>query len=102
MKKILIIILAVGFFLRVFDIQNNPVALYGDELATVYDAYSIIKTGSDQRGNFLPITFELGGGRPGGYIYATIPFVLLFGLDGLAVRSVSVLSGVGIILLIFL
>ena len=38
MKKILIIILAVGFFLRVFDIQNNPVALYGDELATVYDA----------------------------------------------------------------
>ncbi len=68
----------------------------------VYDAYSILKTGHDQKGNFLPLVFSLGGGRPGGYIYATIPFVAFFGPTALAARMVSVLSGLGIIILLYL
>lgn len=76
--------------------------MYGDGLTLVYDAYSILKTGHDQKGNFLPLVFSLGGGRPGGYIYATIPFVALFGPTILAERMVSVLSGIAIVILLYL
>lgn len=76
--------------------------MYGDGLTAVYDAYSVLKTGHDQKGNFLPLVFSLGGGRPGGYVYATIPFVALFGPTAVAIQMVSVLSGIGIIFLLYL
>lgn len=76
--------------------------MYGDSLTLVYDAYSILKTGHDQKGEFLPLVFSLGGARPGGYVYATIPFVALFGPTALASRMVSVLSGLGIVILLYL
>lgn len=76
--------------------------MYGDELTLVYDAYSILKTGQDQNGQFLPLFFSMGGGRPAGYIYATIPFVAIFGPTALAARAVSVFSGIGIVILLYL
>ncbi len=99
---VIILILSLGFFLRSVDIANNPPSLYGDELTLVYDSYSILKTGHDQLGNFLPLTFPMGAGRPGGYIYFSLPFVALFGPSALGVRSLSILSGFLVILLIFL
>ncbi len=76
--------------------------MYGDGLTAVYDAYSILKTGRDQKGEYMPLVFSLGGGRPGGYIYATVPFVALFGPTAIASRMVSVLSGIGIVFLLYL
>lgn len=105
MKKnifILLVIILISTFLRFYQISTNPRALYGDSLTGVYDAYSIYKTGHDQKGNFLPVVFSLGGGRPGGYIYATVPFAALFGPTALASRMISVLSGIGIVILLFL
>src|SRR3989344_1847080 len=98
---LLLIIVFLAFFLRIFDIQDNPKAMYGDELTLVYDAYSILKTGKDQRGQLLPFYFNMGGGRPAGYIYATIPFVAILGPTALAARAVSVLSGIGVVILLF-
>ena len=103
MKKYLIIlILLIGFILRVWNINNNPPALYGDELTIVYDAYSILKIGHDQTGEFLPLTFSMGAGRPAVYVYASIPFVALFGPTAIGVRALSILSGLGIIFLLYL
>lgn len=76
--------------------------MYGDELTAAYDAYSVLKTGHDQKGNFLPLVFELGGARPFGYVYASIPFVALFGPTAQGIRMVSVLSGIGIVFLLYL
>lgn len=76
--------------------------LYGDELTMVYDSYSILKTGRDQTGEFLPITFKMGAGRPAGYVYGSIPFVALFGPSVAGVRGLSLLSGLGIIILMYL
>lgn len=98
---LLILILTLGFFLRVVNINNNPPSLYGDELTIVLDSYSILKTGHDQLGNFLPLTFEMGAGRGAGYVYASIPFVSIFGPTALGVRMLSILSGIGIILLLY-
>lgn len=105
MKKttiILIVIILIATFLRFYQIDTNPKAMYGDGLTAVYDAYSILKTGHDQKGEFMPLVFSLGGGRPGGYIYATVPFVALFGPTALSSRMVSVLSGIGIVFLLYL
>ncbi len=99
---ILGIIILISVILRFYQTDKNPRAMYGDSLTGVYDAYSILKTGHDQKGNFFPLVFPLGGGRPGGYIYATVPFVALFGPNALASRSVSVLSGIGIVILLYL
>lgn len=100
--KTIILILLLAFILRIYDIGNNPKSMYGDELTLVYDAYSLLKTGMDQKGESWPLFFSMGGGRPAGYIYATIPFTAIFGPTALAARATSVLSGVGIVLLIFL
>lgn len=101
-KIILILILLLGLILRILDIQNNPPSLYGDELTIAYDAYSLLKTGQDQLGNPYPLTFEMGAGRPAGYVYFSFPFVALFGPSALGVRMLSILSGLGIIFLLYL
>lgn len=103
LRKILplLLIILIGAFLRLIDISNNPPALYGDELTMTYDAYSLLKTGHDQTGAFLPLTFSMGAGRPAGYVYFSIPFVTLFGPTALGIRFLSFLSGVGIIILIY-
>lgn len=101
-KIILFLILIIAFLLRFINIQNNPTALYGDELTIVLDSYSLLKMGTDQLGNPFPLTFEMGAGRPAGYVYGSIPFVALFGPTALGVRMLSILSGVGIVFLLFL
>ncbi len=95
----LLAIVGFGFILRILLINKIP--LYGDELTLVYDTYSLFKTGLDQTGQFLPLTFSMGAGRPGGYIYGSIPFVALFGPSALGVRLLSIISGLLNIILIY-
>ena len=96
---ILAAILIFAFFLRVYKINSLP--MYGDELTLAYDSYSILKTGKDQTGHFLPITFPMRGRTPGGYVYFSLPAVFLFGPTSLGVRALSLFSGLGIILLCY-
>lgn len=98
---ILVVIILIGIILRVVNINNNPPSLYGDELTIVYDAYSLLKTGHDQTGASFPLTFSMGAGRPAGYVYGSIPFVAIFDPSALGVRSLSILSGIGIIILLY-
>ncbi|KKQ67261.1 MAG: hypothetical protein US86_C0001G0188 [Candidatus Daviesbacteria bacterium GW2011_GWA2_38_24] len=101
-KKLFVILVLIflGLTIRIFGISDLP--LYGDELTLVYDTFSVLKTGQDQTGKFFPVTFPMGAGRPGGYIYFSIPFVAMFGPNALGVRALSLLSGIGIILLVYL
>jgi len=92
-------LLIFGFFIRVYKIDSF--SLYGDELTIGLDAYSLLKTGMDQTGEVFPLTFKMGAGRPPGYVYASIPFVALFGPNEWGVRSLSLLSGLGIIVLMW-
>lgn len=100
-KLIIIVILLVAAILRFFNIQSNPPALYGDELTIALDSYSLYQTRQDQLGNFMPLTFPMGAGRPAAYVYGSIPFVALFGPTALGVRSLSILSGIGILVLLY-
>jgi hypothetical protein len=100
-KSILILIgiVMLGFLLRIYRISTLP--MYGDELTMVYDTYSILKTGKDATGQAFPLTFKMGAGRPAGYIYASVPFVYLFGPTEWGIRSLSILSSLGIIVLMY-
>ena len=98
MKKILILLFfvtCIGFILRTYHITTNPPALSWDEVSIGYNAYSILKTGRDEHGRFLPLdTFiAYGDYKPPLPIYVTVPFVALFGLNELAVRLPSAVSG---------
>ena len=87
--KIILFILLLAFFLRIYGIDTNPKSMYGDELTLVYDTYSLLKTGQDQTGQAWPLFFSMGGGRPAGYIYATIPFTAIFGPTALYPNSIG-------------
>ena len=74
---LLILITLLSFLLRVVNINFPP--LLWDEAALGYNAYSIIKTGMDEFGKFLPLIFKsFGDYKPGLYVYLAIPFVKLF------------------------
>lgn len=100
-KSVLILlgILLLGFTIRIYKIDALP--LYGDELTMVYDTYSISKTGMDATGQKFPLTFRMGEGRPGGYIYFSVPFVALMGPSVWGERALSLFSGLGIIVLMY-
>lgn len=100
---ILILIILLGLFLRVYDLNSVPPGLTWDEAALGYNAYSILNTGKDEYGVFLPLTLKsFGDYKPALYSYIDIPFIFLFGLNETVVRIPSLLSGVGLIILAYL
>lgn len=108
MKKIfkkywpLILIALLAFSLRVYKLGEYPVGVTWDEPALGYNAYSILKTGRDEYGEFLPITFKsFGDYKPGLFIYYLIPSVAIFSLTKFAIRFPSALAGVGTVIAIF-
>ena len=81
-KILLITVLIITAFLRLWKISEVPVSLFGDELDVGYHAYSILKTGRDYSGNFMPIHFKsLAEWRTPLYLYSAVPTVALFGIS---------------------
>jgi len=102
-KLILIAILFLAFLIRIWQIDKNPPSLNWDEVSHGYNAYSILKTGKDEWGKTLPLIFRAYGDfKLPLYIYLTVPFVFLFDLNVFSVRLVSVLAGIGLVLLSYL
>src|SRR3989344_4453504 len=96
-------VLVFGLVIRLYSLDKAPAALYWDEMDVGYQAYSFLKTGKDYFGNFLPLYFHsFFDFRTPLYIYFTVPFVAVFGLNAYSVRLVAVLAGVASIFLIYL
>lgn len=100
-KIILIGIVILASLLRLYSISTNPPSLSWDEVSIGYNAYSILLTGKDEHGRFLPLdTFTAYGDyKPPIPIYLTVPFVALLGLNELTVRLPSALAGIVSVLL---
>src|SRR3972149_9042149 len=102
-KFTLVVVLAIASFLRLWKISEVPVSLFGDELDVGYHAYSILKTGRDYSGNFMPIHFQsLAEWRTPLYLYSAVPTVALFGISPLGVRLPAAIFGVANIWLLYL
>lgn len=91
---ILSFFIILAFFLRFFELGKIPYGFYQDESAIGYNAYSIIETGKDERGNFLPLYFKsFGDYKLPVYIYSTIIPIKVLGLNEFAVRFPSAFFG---------
>ena len=106
MNKInwLLIIVSLGGLLRFWGLGKNPPGLYWDEVSLGWNAYSVLKTGFDEHGRFLPIDtfFAFGDYKPPLYIYAVVPPIWIFGLNEFAVRFPSALAGTLLIVVTYL
>lgn len=95
-KKLAIIsfLFILSFGLRIYKLGVVPPSLDWDEAAIGYNAYSLLKTGKDEYGSFLPIVFRsFDDYKPPVLFYLTVPAVAIFGLNDFAVRFPSALLG---------
>lgn len=94
-KVILLLIIVIASFLRLWKLGKIPVSLFGDELDVGYHAYSILKTGKDYQGNFMPLHFHsLAEWRTPLYLYSTVPTVGIFGISAWGVRLPAAIFGI--------
>lgn len=92
---ILFLIIVAASFLRLWRLDKVPVSLFGDEVDVGYQAYSVLKTGKDYSGNFLPIHFHsLAEWRTPLYLYSAVPTVAIFGVSPMGVRLPAAIFGV--------
>ncbi len=100
---ILLLILLLFVFTRLYKITEIPPSVYWDEASIGYNAYSILKTGQDEWGRNFPLGFEaFGEYKLPVYIYTTAFFIKLFGLNEFAVRISAVLFSLGVVIVSFL
>lgn len=102
-KLLLIIFIFLGAFLRLYNLGSAPPSLNWDEAALGYNAYSVLQTGKDEYGKFLPIfTRSFDEYKSMTPVYLIIPSIKIFGLSDFSVRLPSALLGTVSILLIYL
>lgn len=91
-KIVLIVGLALG--LRLVWLANLPAGFTADEAGQGYAAYSLLKTGRDEWGQWWPL-FPRGFGdfKAPLYTWLTIPSVAAFGLTSWSVRLPEVVIG---------
>ena len=100
---LLLVILILAFCLRIYMIGQVPASPDWDEAALGYNAYSILLTGKDEYGKFLPVVLQsFDDYKPAFYAYLIIPFIKAFGLSVAAVRLPAIISGVLAVFLVFL
>lgn len=92
---LLLIILILATFLRIYQLDRVPPSLFGDEVDVGYQAYSLLKTGQDLMGTTWPIlVHSLAEYRAPLFIYSDIPFVAVFGLNEWGVRLAAAFWGI--------
>jgi 4-amino-4-deoxy-L-arabinose transferase-like glycosyltransferase len=96
-------IVLLALFLRVVELDRLPDGFYCDEAGLGYNAYSILRTGTDETGAFLPLyvwSFGVSYKNPV-FIYASMIPLALLGPSDFAVRLTAALFGTGTVAAIF-
>lgn len=90
-KIVLILIIFLASFLRLYKLGEIPPSVISDEASIGYNAYSILKTGHPLAGNSnLPV-----------YTYAAVPIVAVFGLNEFSTRLPSAIFGILSVIVIY-
>lgn len=99
---LLLLLVAIFFVSRLYKIEQIPTSLYWDEASIGYNAYSVLQTGKDEWGEFLPIHFKaFGEYKLPVYIYSVAISEFFLGMNNVAVRFPAVLFSFGSLLLIY-
>ena len=99
---LLIVLLAAA--LRLISLGQSPPGLNQDEATNAWNTQCLLKTGKDQVGKSWPIFYTrgLGGNRSTLFIYLSIPFQAIGGLNILTMRLPAAVVGIAAVLLIYL
>ncbi len=99
---ILVFILIIASVLRFWQLGKTPISPDWDEVSLGYNAYSIMQTGKDEYGEFLPVVLRsFDDYKPALYAYLSIPSISILGLTVEAVRLPSAVFGVITVLAVF-
>lgn len=101
---LLVLIVLLGMFLRIYNLDKVPAGFFCDEASIGYNAYTILTKGADEYGTHLPLFFRAFGEYKNPIeIYSTVPLIALGGLNEWSTRFTEVIYGIlGIIAIFFL
>lgn len=86
-KFLLISVFILAFLLRVWRIGDYPKTLYGDEQAFAWNAFNILKTGTDEYGTPYPLQFRSFNDYKAPIpVYILVPFFKFFSMNSLSLR----------------
>lgn len=89
---------AIALLLRLPSFGELPRGLNRDEAALAYNAYSLLKTGTDEHQRRWPVSIEsFGDQKLPGYVYTLIPFIAVGGLNPITTRLPSLLASLVVI-----
>lgn len=98
----LVLILVLAVILRFALLATYPPALFVDEAAVGYNAWSLAQDLRDEYGTFLPVAFRSWGTYTAPLqFYLAIPGVLLWGLNEYGTRFHAVLLGSATVLVLY-
>ena len=96
-------ILLLGAGLRTYNLTDNPHGFFADEASFGYNAYTILRHGTDEYGTRFPLLFRaFGDYKLPIHTYGLVPFVAVFGLTETAVRLASAAFGTATIAALYL
>ena len=104
-KEILLgaLIIFLGCFIRLYQIDKYPVGLNQDEASIGYEAYSLFKYGIDRNGMSIPVHFiSWGSGQNAFYAYLIMPFMYFINNNSLLVRLPMSIIGCITLLVIYI
>jgi len=92
----LILIILLASFLRLWMLDQVPVAMSDDEIREIYTSYSISQTGRDAFGNFMPLVIAMDGFSTYGQvpIYGSSLLFLILPLNPFTGRLPHAISGI--------
>lgn len=90
----LILILLIGFSVRLYAIGTVPGGLNQDEASSGYEAFSILYYGIDRNGIANPVhLLSWGSGQNIAYSWLCMPFIAVMGLSAFSIRIPMALIG---------
>lgn len=93
----------ISLILNVVGMNKVPPCLNADEAAYGYNSYSLLKTGRDEYGAFLPLRLKsFEDYKLPVYSYLSIPFIAVFGLNEFSTRLLNIFVSIAFVLLIYL
>lgn len=102
LKLLLLVIILIAAFLRLYKIEQVPPALDWDEIAAGYNAYTIANWGKDEWGKIFPLVFtSFKDDKHPVHIYITSLFIKLFGLSDFTTRLPGAIVGILAVYVIF-
>ena len=100
---LLIALLIIGAFLRLYKLGDVPGGLNQDEAAWAYSAYTLLNWGKDYAGNSFPMHLtSFNSGQCPMIAYFAIPFIALFDLNVFSIRLFPALFNIACLFLFFL